>query len=360
MTEVGYNYSLSVDFPNGINNNNLKNEIIQDVTINKQLGYITIIGSANQVRIFFKSALSGPEQTALNAIVSNHNPFPEEDQPEQLNNIQPTSATGAVQISTFSFGNNIFQPAEGETGAIENCIINADVNTVINIDNNEIKSNAAIDATKIANGTVNNTEFQHLSTVTSNVQTQLNARAIAPGPTTLDQGLVRFNGTGGLTLESVGVRHYGASATDPSSPTPQAGDLYYNTAINHQMCYDGTRSKWLSVTTFMDGAGCNGNTTANTFYRRWNGMFLAAQRGPLIPKGTIIYIGYGTNTAVTHTYEVLIDGSVIASLASGGAAEASDSSYNADFDAGIMSSRNAAGSTTTNNFQSVIYYKLRA
>lgn len=38
----------------------------------------------------------------------------------------------------------------------------------------DIKSNAAINATKIANGLVSNTEFQYLDGVTSSIQTQLN------------------------------------------------------------------------------------------------------------------------------------------------------------------------------------------
>ena len=43
-------------------------------------------------------------------------------------------------------------------------IVNADVN-----------ASAAIDATKIADGTVSNAEFQYLNGVTSNIQTQINA-----------------------------------------------------------------------------------------------------------------------------------------------------------------------------------------
>ena len=49
--------------------------------------------------------------------------------------------------------------------------INADNNPITNIDNNDIKAAAAIDATKIADGTVNNTEFQYINTLTSNAQT---------------------------------------------------------------------------------------------------------------------------------------------------------------------------------------------
>jgi len=161
-----------------------------------------------------------------------------------------------------------------------------------------------------------------------------------------------------------GIRHYGALSSDPvpggGIPSPNAGDQYYNTTINHDMRYDVSRSKWLSVATFMDGAGRNGTVTASTFYRRWNGMVLAAAQGPPIPTCTIVRIGYSTSTAVTHTYEVLVGGVVIASLASGGAASATDDTVNADASAGILSSRNAAGSSTTTNLQSVIYYKLRS
>lgn len=180
------------------------------------------------------------------------------------------------------------------------------------------------------------------------------------GPvSSIDQGLVRFNGTTGKIIEGVGVRHYGASATDPPTPTPQDGDQYYNTAINHEMRYDGSRSKWLSVATLFDGCGRNGNTAVGIFYRRFNGMIMAANQGPNVQKGTIIRIGYSTNIAATHTLEVLVNGAVVSSLASGGAATAFSNTLNDDFSDGIMSMRNAAGGNTTNDMQATIYYKLR-
>ncbi len=180
-----------------------------------------------------------------------------------------------------------------------------------------------------------------------------------PG-SSIDQGLVRFNGTNGKTVESVGIRHYGASATDPVSPVPSAGDMYYNTVINHLMCYDGSRSKWLSMTSMMDGCGRNGSTSANAFYRRWNGMVMSSTLGPFVPKGTLVYIGFGCNTSGNHTLEVLVGGVVVAELSSGGAAANSSSTINADFDAGIMSFRNKSGSVSTSNFQASVYFKLRA
>ena len=49
-------------------------------------------------------------------------------------------------------------------------------NNITNIANASIKASAGIDATKIANGTVTSTEFQYIGGLTSDAQTQLNAK----------------------------------------------------------------------------------------------------------------------------------------------------------------------------------------
>lgn len=65
------------------------------------------------------------------------------------------------------------------TTTFTNKTINADNNTITNIDNNEIKALAGIDATKIADGSVSSAEFQFINSLTSNAQTQLNSNATA-------------------------------------------------------------------------------------------------------------------------------------------------------------------------------------
>jgi len=202
---------------------------------------------------------------------------------------------------------------------------------------------------------------QVLQATSSNTASWQTLLADVTGPaSSIDQGLVRFNGTSGKLIEGVGIRHYGALAADPSSPTPGAGDKYYNTVINHEMCYDGSRGKWLSVTTLMDGAGINGTTAAGVFFRRWNGMPMSNNLGPYVQKGTVVRIGYTMQNTVNITYEVLVNGVVIAEVPSGGSASASDDTLNADFNEGTMSSRNKAGSAGAVRLQSTIYYKLRA
>ena len=49
-------------------------------------------------------------------------------------------------------------------------------NSITNIENANIKSAAAIDATKIADGSVTSTEFQFINSLSSNAQTQLDAK----------------------------------------------------------------------------------------------------------------------------------------------------------------------------------------
>lgn len=169
-----------------------------------------------------------------------------------------------------------------------------------------------------------------------------------------------FSETGGKTLIGSGIRHYGTSAIDPSKPSPSAGDIYYNTSIGHLMCYDGTRSKWLSVTSFMDGCGRNGSTNSGSYYKRWNGMSLSATLGPYVPKGTLTYIGFSCATSGNSALEVLVGGVVIAELSSGGASSNYSTTINADFDSGVMSFRNKFGGISTYHFQSNVYFKLRA
>ena len=50
---------------------------------------------------------------------------------------------------------------------MDGAIVNADIN-----------ASAAIDATKIADGTVTSTEFQYINTLSSNAQTQINAKGV--------------------------------------------------------------------------------------------------------------------------------------------------------------------------------------
>jgi len=68
---------------------------------------------------------------------------------------------------------------EDGTATLTNKTFDADGtgNSITNIENADIKAAAAIDATKIADGSVTNTEFQYLSNVSSDIQAQIDAAA---------------------------------------------------------------------------------------------------------------------------------------------------------------------------------------
>lgn len=74
-------------------------------------------------------------------------------------------------------------------------------NSISNIENADIKAGAAIDATKIANGSVSNTEFQYLDGVTSAIQTQIDAKVTGPASAT-DEALTRYDGTTGKLVQN--------------------------------------------------------------------------------------------------------------------------------------------------------------
>ncbi len=65
------------------------------------------------------------------------------------------------------------------TATVTSKTIDADDNTISNLENDNIKVGAAIDAAKIHDGTVSNTEFGYLDGVTSPIQTQLTNNATA-------------------------------------------------------------------------------------------------------------------------------------------------------------------------------------
>lgn len=94
-----------------------------------------------------------------------------------------TSQTGNVTITLPDTTATLITAASTDT--LTNKSINADNNTITNIDDNEIKASAGINATKIGTGVVDNTELSYLDGVTSAIQTQLNSKADASTGVTL-------------------------------------------------------------------------------------------------------------------------------------------------------------------------------
>jgi len=73
---------------------------------------------------------------------------------------------------------------DSSTTTFTNKTIDADGtgNSITNIENANIKASAAIDATKIADGSVTSTEFQYINSLSSNAQTQIDSKAPLASP----------------------------------------------------------------------------------------------------------------------------------------------------------------------------------
>ena len=87
------------------------------------------------------------------------------------------SGSGLTALRTYVFPDSSgIVVLHNATQTISNKALDADSNSITNIDNDEIKSNAAIDVTKLSAGTVENTEFDYLDGTTSNIQAQLDSK----------------------------------------------------------------------------------------------------------------------------------------------------------------------------------------
>jgi hypothetical protein len=181
-----------------------------------------------------------------------------------------------------------------------------------------------------------------------------------PG-TTIDLGVVVWDGLTGTAIGDAGIREYGKSATDPTVPTPADGDGYYNTALNMRMTYDGSRSKWLSERTAELWFGRSGNTGTGAYYRGPGNRAYSSTIGRnATHDGTIVSLTYTRADSDAATFQITADGVTISTLAS--AAQKGESvTLDNDFSAGaVLGARNASGGNTTQHVHGWAVIRWRA
>lgn len=147
---------------------------------------------------------------------------------------------------------------ENTVQSVENKSIDADTNMITNIDNNEIKPLAGIEATKIADGSVDDTEFQHLDGVTSSIQTQLDDK-IPNAEKGAANGVAELDGSGLVPAAQLpsyvdDVEEYADLASFPA--TGESGKIYV--ALDTNFIYRWTGATYVDITGKVDSV--NGQT----------------------------------------------------------------------------------------------------
>lgn len=180
------------------------------------------------------------------------------DNKEALQSLETFAETDASNLTSHTSASSGVHGVTGnvvgtsDSQSLTNKTIDADLNTISNIDNNEIKAGAAIDATKIADGSVDNTEFQYLNGVTSAIQTQLdNKQGLLVNSAGLAAALSDETGTG-LAVFNTNPTISGASIQIPSrldvkQDTKANLITYAGSASNGQLVFATDEKKMYQV-----------------------------------------------------------------------------------------------------------------
>jgi hypothetical protein len=195
-----------------------------------------------------------------------------------------------------------------------------------------------------------------------NIGTNAVANDTTIGNNTGATGVTVNSGTEQVEID--GVTYYGSSAGNPTATTSgfQEGDKYFDTGLDMEMRYDGTRAKWLSVESQTYQFGRNGNTASPQYYRSGGGgRVMSSTDGWVMPhNGTIVAMAYTRTDTDSATFDVVEGGTSRATLVStalSGKSVALDGDFSTD---GILAVQNQTGGNTTSNVIGWVKVKFRA
>lgn len=358
------------DFLNGLIAGQLHGEISDDISITTVI--ISIGVDDNDVFLKFVSEPNANEMTILDTIISTHVPIiPAVDEPDAVIAdasgvlIEASSTEADVGITLVSKGTGV-HVFDNVTNASEIRLNDADSNNYTGIKCSDVVTSYTMILPSTQGGVndvLTNNGSGILSWSPGSIDLLSDNISVSGSP------FNKFNFDGFTIIQNaidstqvdigLRMRHFGALASDPVT-SATAGEKYFNTRLNHEMFYDASRKKWLSVSLMFEGSGGSGSTKEKRYFERYGNMRLSSSRGPCIGKGTIISIGFGSDTSKSFTYEVLIDGVSVSSLSSGGASSAYSDTLNDDFNTGVISSRNMKNSDSVSNLQASIGYRYRS
>ena len=272
------NKSIDVD-NNTVTNievDNLKSGVL-DTDISSVAGTDTTIPSAKAVKTYVdaqvdtKDTLAELDDVTITSVGDNDIIAYDNSSSKYINQTASeaglaTSAQGALADSATQPSDNISTLTNDSgfitastTNTLTNKTIDADGtgNSITNIEDANIKSAAAIDASKIADGSVSNAEFQRLDGVTSDIQTQLDAKGdvTASSTTTFTNKTIDADGTGNSITNIEDANIKSAAAIDAS----KIADGSVSNAEFQRL--DGVTS---DIQTQLDAKGAGDITAVNT------------------------------------------------------------------------------------------------
>jgi hypothetical protein len=172
---------------------------------------------------------------------------------------------------------------------------------------------------------------------------------LSPGTGTTADGVVVVNG----------IKHYASSATDPTSPSPAEGDRYYNTTLEMEMRYDGSRSKWLSVESTTLVFADEGNLPSGS-YMNMGALRTSAARGYKAPfNGTVVGLSYTRDDSDAASFAVTSGGTTFSTVATS-ATSGRDNTLNDDFTQDAILAVRNDGANGIDDSHCVVRIKYRA
>jgi len=192
------NKTIDVD-SNTVSNievDNLKSGVL-DTDLSSVSGSDDTLASAKAIKTYVDTQITAED---LDVTADSGGPISIDLDSETLDIAGGTGITTTASGNEISIAIDSTVVTESSTDTLTNKTIDADGtgNSITNIEDANIKSAAAIDASKIADGSVSNAEFQRLDGVTSDIQTQLDAKGdvTASSTTTFTNKTIDADGTG--------------------------------------------------------------------------------------------------------------------------------------------------------------------